>query len=75
MTASGPRVDAGPDCANARAVTALEMSTVTSAIFKIFVTFVIFVIFVAFVTYGLDDDAFAASASRFRPKLRALGMA
>ena len=72
MTASGPRVDAGPDCANARAVTALEMSTVTSAIFKIFVTFVIFV---AFVTYGLDDDAFAASASRFRPKLRALGMA
>ena len=72
MTASGPRVDAGPDCANARAVTALEMSTVTSAIFKIFVTFVIFV---AFVTYGLEDDAFAASASRFRPKLRALGMA
>jgi len=48
------------------------MSTVTSAIFKIFVTFVIFV---AFVTYGLEDDAFAASASRFRPKLRALGMA
>ena len=72
MTASCPRVDAGPDCAKARAVTALEMSTVTSAIFKIFVTFVIFV---AFVTYGLEDDAFAASASRFRPKLRALGMA
>ena len=72
MTASGPRVDAGPGCANARAATALKMSTVTSAIFKIFVTFVIFV---AFVPYGLEDDAFAASASRFRPKLRALGMA